>query len=253
MTAAWEPLWPYRAVLAVDARNFSANTSRVMGEINTDIQRLLAEALSEVGCSGRWERRMFAQHTGDGYVAGLEPESLPALVGLFPGSLRSRLDEWRVAHPDQAPLQLRVSIHVGPPPLTGLGVPMVETHRLLDSEASRDILAKADPTITNTAVVISHRVYEDVVTSGCSTGGMRPEHLQRHLVRVKTFEQPAWLLVPGLDWRLVDPGLIERPSIAEPDASGPGAGPSGNVVLNHHGDHGQQAYEMTNHYHGEGR
>ena len=44
-----------------------------------------AKALTAVGLSGRWERRMFGQHTGDGYVAGMEPEVLPGLVGMFPG------------------------------------------------------------------------------------------------------------------------------------------------------------------------
>lgn len=246
---SWEKLWPYRAVLAVDARGFSAHTSRIMQQLNADIQHVLAQTLSVIGMSGRWEQRMFGQHTGDGYVAGLEPEVLPGLVGCFPDALRKVLLEWRTGHPGQPPLQLRASIHVGPLPATGLGVPMVHTHRLLDDQALRDLLARANPEITNTAVIISQRVYEDVFESGCATGDAISSHFSRHLARVKTFEQPAWLHVPGLDWRLADPTMFETPD-AEPDpeaipasaASVSATAVPGNVTFNNNGPHGTQGY-----------
>src|SRR5690606_11230489 len=89
MAPSWERLWPYRAVLAVDARDFSSHTSKRMQEINADIQQVLGQALWATGLSAQWEQRAFPQHTGDGYAAGLDPEVLPALVGCFPGALRS--------------------------------------------------------------------------------------------------------------------------------------------------------------------
>ncbi len=119
MLPSWEPLWPYRAVLAVDARNFSALDSRGMQQVNADIPPLLAEALSASNVSAHWERRVFGQHTGDGYVAGVDPEVLPASWAAFPtppGSSRRR----RFEIPAGPPLQLRVSIHVGPLPNSGL-------------------------------------------------------------------------------------------------------------------------------------
>lgn len=249
MMPSWEKLWPYRAVLAVDARSFSAHTSKIMQQVNTDIQRVLAQTLSAIGMSGRWERRMFGQHTGDGYVAGLEPEVLPGLVGCFPEALRQVLTEWRISHPGQPPLQLRASMHVGPLPTTGLGVPMVHTHRLLDDQALKDLLARANPEITNTAVIISQRVYEDVFQSGCATGDTLPSHFSRRLARVKTFEQPAWLRVPGLDWRLADPAIFEKPD-TEPASEAsltPLAAPTsnavpGSVTFNQHGAHSSQGY-----------
>ncbi|QSY49132.1 MULTISPECIES: hypothetical protein [Streptomyces] len=209
MTPSWEPLWPYRAVLAVDARNFSAHNSTGMQQVNAVIQQVLAQALSAVGLSARWEQRAFPQHTGDGYVAGMDPEVLPGLVGCFPDALSQVLHDYRRHNPGQPALQLRVSIHVGPLPPTGLGVPMVETHRLLDHDALRDLLARANPELTNTAVVISQRVHEDVFRSGLATGGTLPAHYARSFAKVKTFEQPAWLHVPGLDWGLADPAIFE--------------------------------------------
>lgn len=214
MTVAWEPLWPYRAVLAVDARNFSDRTSRQMQVINTDIPDVLARALTSVGLSAHWQRRMFGQHSGDGYVAGLDPEVLPALVTCVPQALHASLVEWRHAHPGETPLQLRVSVHVGPLPVTGLGVPMVETHRMLDDDALRGLLARADPRLTTTAVIVSDRVYEDVFGSGCTLDGPG-QGFVRHLAKVKKFARPTWLHVPGLDWGLADPSLFERPK--EPD------------------------------------
>jgi hypothetical protein len=215
----WWRLWPYRAVLAVDARNFSSNTSVRMQQINTSIPRLLAQALTEIGLGTEWEHRQFGQHTGDGYVAGVPPETLPGLIGGFPARLHQQLRDWQHEHPTHTPLQLRVSVHVGPLPVNGLGGPMVHTHRLLDDDQLRTILSRADPHLTTLAMVISQRVYEDVFTSGLATGMTAATHFKQHLVRVKTFAQPAWIHVPGLDWGLADPALFDIPSSEqEPDA-----------------------------------
>ncbi|MFG2909179.1 hypothetical protein ACGF13_29445 [Kitasatospora sp. NPDC048286] len=219
MLPSWEPLWPYRAVLAVDARNFGTLTSRDMQRVNADIPQLLAKALSTSNVSAHWERRVFGQHTGDGYVAGVEPEALPALVACFPGALRDELANRRAERPHETPLQLRVSIHVGPLPVSGLGVPMVQTHRLLDDQALRDLLARANPAITSTAVIISQRVHEDVFESGCIGGDALTGQFVPHLVRVKTFQRPAWLHIPGFDWGLADPAIFEQ-------GNGPGPAPS---------------------------
>jgi hypothetical protein len=117
-------------VLAVDARNFSTPTSKQMQQINADIQQVLAQALTSIGLSAHWRVRMFGQHTCDGYVAGRDPKVLPAFVTRFPGALYETLVGWRWAHVGKTSLQLQVSVHVGPLPDSGLGVPMVDTHRM---------------------------------------------------------------------------------------------------------------------------
>lgn len=260
MLPSWEPLWPYRAVLAVDARNFSALDSKSMQRVNADIPPLLAQALSASNVSAHWERRMFGQHTGDGYVAGMDPEVLPALVGCFPDALRSALSSRRAKAPADVPLQLRVSIHVGPLPHSGLGRPMVHTHRLLDDDALRGVLNRANPEITNTAVIISQRVYEDVFDSGCLNGDALAAQFIRHLVKVKKFRQPAFVHIPGFDWALADPDIFEPVDAAEPVEEQPEASASappplaaapapGTVNFTHHGADGVQAY---NHF-GAGR
>ncbi|MCX4768318.1 hypothetical protein [Streptomyces sp. NBC_01285] len=241
-------------MLAVDARDFGSLDSKGMQRVNADIPPLLAQALSASNVSAHWEQRMFGQHTGDGYVAGVDPEVLPALVGHFPDALRQALGRRRAENPHLKPLQLRVSIHVGPLPQSGLGVPMVHTHRLLDDKVLRAVLERGNPEITNTAVIISQRVYEDVFDSGCVNEDALPAHFRRHLVRVKKFEQPAYLHLPGFDWGLADPDIFE-PSASAEDEKEPKAGthvvqppaaPPGHdaVAFHQYGEHGKQGYNF---------
>ncbi|MEV1023233.1 hypothetical protein [Streptomyces sp. NPDC050264] len=233
-----------------------------MQQINADIQSLLDRALLRIGLRSPWERRSFGQHTGDGYVAGLEPMMLPALVGCFPEALQQELRALRRKRPERPPLQLRVSIHVGPLPDSGLGVPMVHTHRLLDDQALRDLLSKADPEVTNTAVIVSERVYEDVFESGCQTGNTVPSQFKSHLVRVKTFERPARLHVPGLDWRLADSNIFDVPGDAPgkpgADTASPPAGPTvspvaGSVSFHQTGSGPGAMQGVNNHVHNDFR
>jgi hypothetical protein len=200
-------------VLAVDARNFSALTSREMGEVNVEIREVLARALASIDLEADWREHEFGQHTGDGYVGGLEPRVLPGLVGSFPEALSLALQG--------RTFQLRVSVHVGPLAGTGIGDPMVHTHRLLDDELLRRLLNRADPKVTNTAVIISDRVYEDVFRSGVTTGRTGAGEYVKRIAKVKTFERPAWVHVPGLDWSLVDPELLEEPPKIEGEAAPP--------------------------------
>lgn len=217
------PLWnseklnPYRAVVAVDARDFSSLDSDGMATVNEDVLLLLSKAMSAVGL-GSWEKRYFAQHTGDGYVAGVDPEHLPALVSCLPRALNNVLRGH--PRPDGRPLQLRLSVHVGPLPDSGIGDPMVETHRLLDDARLRGLLSRATPELTSLAMIVSERAYEDVFRSGCLTNGAQKEEFTHCLVRVKSFEKPAWVHVPGLDWGLADPELLlTKPSQTPTDAS----------------------------------
>jgi len=248
----WEKLPPYRAVVAVDARDFSSLDSAGMQRVNESIRGLLAQAMSAIGLSSSWEKHYFGQHTGDGYVAGLDPEYLPALVGCFPEALCALLREH--PRPDGKSFQLRVSLHIGPLPDDGLGVPMVETHRLLDDDGLRRLLARATPRRTPLAMIVSDRVYEDVFSSGRATGGVSAEEFTRHLVRVKTFEKPAWVHIPGIDWNLVDRGLLLSGSPSQEDRGqkvsppeGPQQAPSAGGIVASRGDRNFVGYNQTIH------
>lgn len=205
--AVWESqkLDPYRAVVAVDARDFSSLDGTGMVTVNEDVLLLLSRAMNAIGLQS-WEERYFGQHTGDGYVAGVDPEHLPALVSCLPRALNDVLRHH--PRPDGRPLQLRLSVHVGPLPDNGVGNPMVETHRLLDDDRLRGLLSRATPELTRLAVIVSERAYEDVLRGGWESTGAAPKEFAHCLVRVKSFEKPAWVHVPGLDWALADPRLL---------------------------------------------
>jgi hypothetical protein len=115
---------------------------------------------------------------------------------------------------------------------------MVETHRLLDDRAVRTLLARSDPRITTLAMIISQRAYEDVFNSGCSTGGTIAANFAPHLARVKTFAQPAWLHVPGLDWGLADPDIFDAsgsPASRTPTGTAEARSSTASVNFNRHG------------------
>ncbi|MFI5729273.1 hypothetical protein ACIA49_04070 [Kribbella sp. NPDC051587] len=249
MERDWQDLPPYRAVLAVDTRNFSALDSEAQREVNSGIREVLRSALDVIGLSTEWRKHDFGQHTGDGYVGGLVPTCLPGLIGSFPAALSEALRQWKPRGNVADPVQLRVSVHVGPLDETGIGDPMVHTHRLLDENSLRRVLDRADPQITNVAVVISDRVYEDVFRSGVRTGQTVAGHYREQIAKVKAFERPAWIHVPGLDWRLVDPELFEPPVPAEPaEQPSPKSAEKPSMTFSQQGDGTLfQGYKVTAH------
>lgn len=131
---------------------------------------------------------------------------------------------------------------------------MVHIHRLLDDDALRAVLNRANPEITNTVVIISQRVYEDVVESGCVNGDVLPSQFTSHLARAKKFQQPAWIHIPGFDWRLADPDIFEPVNATDAVTEQPKAPASmaaqaaapvpGTVNFSHHGEHGVQTYNL---------
>jgi hypothetical protein len=218
---------PYRAVLAVDVKNFSGIKAVDHQRVTENIPVVLERAFSRAGYSSVWAERRFPESRGDGYVVGFRPEVLPILVGPVVDGLQDELayhHELRGAGFD--PVRMRMSVGVGP--LTdsgehrlgdGSGAATVETHRLLDSEPVRSLLEDSDPDVTFLAVVISARVYEDVVVSGYTAKALT-EFLAVG-VQVKSYQGTAYLHVPRPSGRLLERGLgpaaTAEPVPGEPD------------------------------------
>ncbi|MFJ9554534.1 hypothetical protein ACIRPH_11995 [Nocardiopsis sp. NPDC101807] len=200
------PLPPYRAVLAVDMEKFSATSSLNQQTIGNLIPHVLELALNRSGLSHVWEERRFPRHGGDGYVFGTDPEHLPFLISPFLENLQQVLQE---VQPDLAVrdralrMRLRVSIDVGPlpdhgdgNPMNAMGEAMISTHRLLDSEPVREELRRTDADTTLVAVIVSRRVYEDVVLGGFTpVKAPRWQPVQAN-VADKGFQAEGYLFVP---------------------------------------------------------
>ena len=200
----------YRAVLSVDVKNFSGVKAADHHELTEKIPLVLERAFERAGFASVWAERRFPAGRGDGYVVGFRPELLPVLIGPFLDALQAELafySQLRSGGP-----RMRVSVAVGP--LTdsdegrlgdGSGASMIETHRLLDCEPVRRLLADSDQDVTYVAAVISARVYEDVVVAGYSTKAA--SEFVAVPVEVKTYQGTGFLHVPKPSGKLLEHGM----------------------------------------------
>jgi hypothetical protein len=244
-----EDLPPYRAVLAVDAKDFTKTPGRLHQSISGLIPQLVRDAFAAIEQAELWDEPAFFGPTGDGFAIGVPTDALPHLIHpLLPELQRvlARYDRSRRASEPQ--IRLRASLNVGPvklhdnPYLGGNGVARNDTHRLLDSKPVRAILAAASPQVTFLAAIVSDRVYEDVVDQGYA--GLHPDHFIEvpAVVEGKQFQQRAWLYVPQPSGN-----LLSIPDFTPPPATRPGddsaeAGPRGTgTFVSAPGNHGQVA------------
>ncbi|MFD6771147.1 hypothetical protein ACFWC6_33565, partial [Micromonospora chalcea] len=202
--ASSRPLPPYRAILAVDAKDFTRLPGSVHEDTSAAIKTVVGNALRDAGLEAEWSDPFFFGDTGDGFAVGLPPRILPFLVDPFPALLQERLAQRRNERPGEAPLRLRVSLHVGPlpadpaaPSSTGNGAARNDTHRLLDADVVKEALRDVSPEIALVAMIISDRVFDDVVRERYA--GLHPDNFVSVTARVtgKGFDQPAWLHLPA--------------------------------------------------------
>jgi hypothetical protein len=245
---------PYRGILAVDAKGFTAEPGSTHQAISGLIPKLVGLAFGKVGLAEVWEDPSFFGPTGDGFAVGVPTRILPYLVHPFFAELQGVLARHNesVRH-GEAQIRLRASLHVGPlpghptdPGLGGNGTPRNDTHRLLDSRPVRAILAAASPEVTYLAVVVSDRVYEDVVLAGYA--GRHPKHFVDVSATVtgKEFTQRAWLYVPEPSGNLLLVERAVRTPAPEPPASVPAAVPPGGQVFTGNHAHGPAAFGNHN-------
>jgi hypothetical protein len=210
---------PYRVILAVDAKNFTAEPGSTHQVLSGRIPQLVAEALRAVGLGDEWDHPAFYGPTGDGFAVGMPTRVLPYLVHPFLDELQQVLARHnRAGRRGDALLRLRVSLNVGPlpaeserPELDGNGTARNDTHRLLDSVPVRSILTEGRPTVVFVAAILSDRVFQDVVVAGYA--GRHPDHFVSvpAVVNGKEFSQPAWLYVPEWSGNLLH-GHVMNPA-----------------------------------------
>ncbi|GAX58304.1 hypothetical protein SO3561_09876 [Streptomyces olivochromogenes] len=183
------------------------------------IIEIIHRGLEDAGLSEM--RREFESNTGDGLAFGFDPSWLPLVISPFADVLDTLLHRHNTGAGPH--IRLRMSIHVGPVPVTpglpgdGNAAPRSETHRLLDCEAARGWLADAGEDGTPLVVIVSDAVHRAVVLGGyCAVPPSRFTEVQAE-VTGKDFAQSAWMYVPspsgGLLRRPVDPTApVKRPT-----------------------------------------
>lgn len=243
---------PYRAILAVDAKGFTAEPGSTHEAISKKLLDIVGDALTGAGLRAEWDSPAFLGPTGDGFAVGLPTRVLPYLVNPFPRLIQERLAEHnRHARPH---LRLRVSLHVGPLPAdpenpywTGNGDARNDTHRLLDSAPVKAVLAAASPHVTFVACIFSDRVFEDVIAAGYA--GLQPDHCVPVTATVdgKAFTRQAWLYLPEVSGNLLGV-LSAAPPPPSPVAAKPEPrGISGPRVERNEGQVATTVENMTQH------
>ncbi|MFP8904952.1 hypothetical protein [Streptomyces atacamensis] len=218
--AGSRPLPPYRALFAVDAKDFTGLPAAQHGPVSRLIPELVDQALTRADLSALRDTKRFPANTGDGMVFGFDPAFLPFVLWPF----LHVLDEVLGAYNQQSVgprIRLRASVHVGPLPDSGEpgdgnGTARNDTHRLLDSRPVKAILAAASEQVTHLAAIISDRVHEDVVLGAYT--GLHPDRCVEvpATVEGKDFAQRAWLYVPSPSAGLVRAGVPARDEQAQP-------------------------------------
>ncbi|MFS2291686.1 MAG: hypothetical protein FWJ90_03140 [Actinomadura sp.] len=138
----------------------------------------------------------YHEDRGDGVMVVLPPEvAVDSLLTTVVGRLRAEVRHHNGAASEAAQMRLRVAVNVGEAESDGRGIvstALTHAFRLLDAEPLKEAVAGAETAI---AVIVSRRVYEDVVSHGREL--VDPGDYYRVEVKVKETSDEAWIMVPG--------------------------------------------------------
>ncbi|QKV79605.1 hypothetical protein [Amycolatopsis sp. Hca4] len=214
---------PYRALLAVDIRDFSGVLAKDHAPVTDAIPTILRSAFQRCGQGDAWREQRFGFSTGDGYAVGLPSAVLPFLLNPFLPALQEELVYRSDVGADPVPLRMRVSVHIGPVTDSGTnllsegsGTARIEAHRLLDAAPVRELLNRSGP-MTRVAAIVSEQVYRDAVLSGYAADA--PEHYVPVPVEVKKHRGTGYLRVPAPSGHLLRDGFLPR--VAGPTGTDP--------------------------------
>jgi hypothetical protein len=155
----------------------------------------------------------YHEDRGDGVMVVLPPHVRTELLltGVV-DRLRAEVRHHNAAASEAARMRLRVAVGAGEAETDAHGVvstALTHAFRLLDAAPLKEAVAAAE---TGIAVIVSRRVYEDVVRHG--RGLVDPDDYYRVEVRVKETSDEAWVRVPG--GRPVRPVGGGVPAVQEP-------------------------------------
>ncbi|MEU3724303.1 hypothetical protein [Streptomyces sp. NPDC031705] len=211
---------PFRRLcLAADVEQYSRLDTRTQSAVQSELVRMLDEAAALTGLDrAAWKR----QPQGDLEFAVL-PEATPeeAVLGPFVHHLAVRLGD-RNARPAAQRVRLRMAVDTGvvaDAALGHAGPAPVAVARYVSAPQLKAVLATL--TTADLAVIVSDRLYQDVVRSG--RRDLDPAQYVRAHVRVKEFGGYGWIRVPGYAPDDVRTAVAEAP---EPKPSPDGGAPN---------------------------
>ncbi|HEY3505612.1 MAG TPA: hypothetical protein VGN37_22855 [Actinocatenispora sp.] len=204
------------AILVVDTKGFSKHSDRQQNRLAPLIPEVLEQASHSAGISELWDLRIFPDSTGDGYMFGFPPKLLPHVVHRYLEHLQAELRRRaRALRADGISMRLRLSLHLGPTEVlkdpridSPVGATMIGTHRLVDADPLRALLAYSDPDVTFLAAALSEAVMDAAVRNGSST--RHESEFVKAPVRIeaKDYTGIAYLRVPAPSGALLEKGLL---------------------------------------------
>jgi hypothetical protein len=183
-----------RLHMLVDQERYSPNTERRQKRLQGDMRSLLEEAAGSAGLDhASWD----LQEAGDGlFVVMPEDVDDARVLGDFLTHLNVLLGEDNAPLRPECRLRLRVALVHGisiEGPNGRPGQAPVTAARFVDAPVVKDALAGTGE--ANMVVVIDDRLFEDVVRQRLR--GLRPEAWAQVRIKVKTFDGPAYISIPG--------------------------------------------------------
>ncbi len=165
--------------------------------VRTRVRKAMYEGLERsLADLGLRPHEWYHEDRGDGVMVVLPPEvAVDSLLTTVVGRLRAEVRHHNGAASEAAQMRLRVAVNVGEAESDGRGIvstALTHAFRLLDAEPLKEAVAGAETAI---AVIVSRRVYEDVVSHG--RGLVDPGDYYPVEVKVKETSDQAWITVPG--------------------------------------------------------
>jgi hypothetical protein len=211
------------AFLVCDIAGFSASSRA--DPVRVKVRRAMYEGLDRSLAEGAGVRLDDCYHEdrGDGVMVVLPPGvRTEALLTRVVDELRSEVRHHNEAASEPARMRLRVAVNVGEAHADDHGVvstALTHAFRLLDAAPLKEAVAAAE---TGIAVIVSERVFDDVVGHG--RGRVDPGDYYRVDVEVKETTAGAWIMVPGTRPGAAPPASVEARVEAPPAAEPRGIG-----------------------------
>ncbi|WP_026401380.1 SAV_2336 N-terminal domain-related protein [Actinomadura rifamycini] len=184
-------------ILACDVQAFAGRTTVRRQDAWAMTREVLQQGLdASLEATGVRLDDCYWEDRGDGVLVLLPPGGgTDALLSSVVDTLAAALWHHNEAAADGARVRLRVAVHAGEVRHDGLGVvgfALNHAFRLLDARATRDRL---DGPGTLLAVIVSQRVYEDVVRHGPES--VAPDEYLRVDVPMRETDERAWIRTLG--------------------------------------------------------
>ncbi|WP_335937826.1 hypothetical protein [Streptomyces sp. PTD5-9] len=215
--------------MAADVEKYSRLDTPGQEAFQADLVRVLEDAAALSGLDRTtWER----QPQGDQEFAVLPLDAQESVVvGSYVRNLAIRLGERNANLAESERMRLRLAIDFGVARTAALGYSgpaPVSVARYLNADQLKRVLGSLDS--TDLAVIVSDRVYQDVVRLRGEGQGLDPSRYVKVHVREKEFSGYGWIHVPEHGPEELEP-LMDAP---EPDRA-PDPGPTPVVRQNKDG------------------